>query len=302
MQPAEVCPAACPSIARAPNGRAVEHSFVQTNGIRFHTVQVGSGPLVLLVHGFPEFWYSWRHQLPVLGARYRAVAPDLRGYNLSERPPRGYELPRLVADLVELIPTLGAERASIVAHDWGGVLAWHLAMWAPERVERLAILNAPHPGAYLRELRRSWRQRLRSWYVLFFQLPWLPEWLLSRGGCRVLAALQRRMAVVPGTFSAADLAIYRRVFCQPGALSAALAYYRALGRIGLRNVERYIRPVQAPTLVIWGRHDAALVPELATGLEPWVPDLRVLQVPNSGHWVHQEQPDLVNRALLEFFG
>jgi pimeloyl-ACP methyl ester carboxylesterase len=300
MMATQRCPTDCPQIPDAPNGRSAEHRFVEANGLRFHTVQLGSGPPVLLLHGFPEFWYSWRRQLPTLGAHYRTVAPDLRGYNLTDRPTRGYDLPNLVRDVVELIGALGVERVSLVGHDWGGVIAWFLAMWAPERVERLAILNAPHPATYFRELRRDWRQRRRSWYVLYFQIPALPERLLSRDGCRPIADLFRNTTVVPGTFSEADLEIYRQVFCQPGALSAALAYYRALGRAGFRNVERNIRPIQAPTLLIWGQQDVALVPELASGLEPWVPNLRVQRIPTAGHWVHQEQPDQVNQALLEF--
>jgi pimeloyl-ACP methyl ester carboxylesterase len=297
--PSSTCPADCPSIPPGPAGHPAEHRFVTTPNLRFHTVQQGDGPVVLLLHGFPEFWYSWRHQLPALSGRFRAVAPDLPGYNLSEPSPGGYGLPRLVSHTLDLLDALGAARAHVVAHDWGGVIAWALAMWAPERVERLVILNAPHPGAYLRELRRNRRQRQASWYALFFQLPWLPEFLLSRDRCRPIGELLRRTAA-PRAFSNADLLAYRRALCRPGALSAALAYYRALGRAGLRNLTRSIRPIATPTLIVWGQHDPALVPELADGLEAWVPDLRLVRVASAGHWVHLDRPALVNDELLRF--
>ena len=300
MSSSELCPTTCPRVPPGPNGQTAEHRFVGGNGIRFHTVQQGDGPPVLLLHGFPEFWYSWRHQLPALAERFRAVAPDLRGYNLSDRPRTGYSLPTLVGDAVGLIDALGAARARVVGHDWGGVIAWALAMWAPERVEKLVILNAPHPGAYLRELRRNWRQRLASWYVLFFQIPGLPERLLSRDHCRPIAEMLRRSVAVQDAFSAADLERYREVFARPGALSAALAYYRALGRAGMRTMERSVRPIAAPTLMIWGEQDPALVPALTEGLDAWVPDLRVVRVPDSSHWVQQEKPELVNAELLRF--
>jgi pimeloyl-ACP methyl ester carboxylesterase len=300
MQRLAACPTTCPRVAPAAGGEAFEHRFVEAGGLRFHLVEGGQGPLVLLLHGFPEFWYAWRRQLPVLAERFRVVALDLPGYNLSEPSPDGYGAQRLVAHLAALVPALGAERAHLVAHDWGGVLGWGLAMWAPERVAKLAILNAPHPGTYLRELRHNPRQMLRSWYVGFFQLPRLPEWWLGRNRCRAVAELLRRTAVQSAAFEAADLEAYRLACSRPGALSAALGYYRALGRQGPRGLARSLRPIEAETLVIWGEQDVALVPELLTGLERWVPRLRLVRVPDSGHWVQLERPDLVNAALLDF--
>jgi epoxide hydrolase 4 len=299
--PAE-CQTLCPTIPPFPSDGSVEHRFVVANGLRFHTVQAGAGPLVLLLHGFPEFWYSWRHQLPVLSLQFRVVAVDLPGYNLTERPRHGYLLPRLVGDVAALIGALGYERAHVVGHDWGGVIAWTLGMYAPARVERLAILNAPHPGVYMRELHRNPAQRLRSWYVLLFQVPGLAEWLLGRDRCRALVTMLRRSAVVQEAFTDQDLEAYRRVFERPGALTAALSYYRALGRVGLRNMSRAVRVIQAPTHVVWGLRDVALVPELTEGLEAWVPRLSVVRVPDSGHWIQQERPDLVNAELTRFFG
>jgi epoxide hydrolase 4 len=302
------CIGICPPTKPDPLGRPAEHRFVSGNGLRFHLVEQGAGPLVLLLHGFPELWYSWRAQLPALAERTRAVAVDLRGYNLTEpapergaqRYPYGYALPRLVADAAALIEALGTERARVVGHDWGGLIAWLLASWRPDLVERLAIVNAPHPGAYLRELRRNGRQRLASWYVVWFQVPWLPERLLGRDGARPVAELLQRTTVRPDAFTPADLAVYRRAFSRPGALRAALGYYRALGRTDPRKLLRSLRPIRAPTLLIWGEQDVALMPELSQELTAWVPDLRVARLPEAGHWVHQEQPEQVNQALIEF--
>jgi pimeloyl-ACP methyl ester carboxylesterase len=199
-----------------------------------------------------------------------------------------------------MIQALGAERAHVVGHDWGGVLAWATAMWHPARVERLVVVNAPHPAAYLREIRRSWRQRARSWYVLFFQIPRLADWLLERDRAALIATTLRGTAVNPDAFDDLDLEVYRRAFSRPGALRGPLAFYRALGRFGLSRFEAATRRIDAPTLLLWGLQDRALVPELTEGLESWVPDLRVVREPQSGHWLQQEQPELVNRELLAF--
>lgn len=276
------------------------HRFVKANGLRFHLVEAGQGPLVLLLHGFPEFWYGWRHQIGALAERFRVVVPDLRGYNLSDKPASGYRLDHLVADVEGLVEALGEERAAIVGHDWGGAIAWATAMWAPRRVERLAILNAPHPGAYFRELRRNPKQWLKGWYIGFFQIPRLPEWALGRRGCRPIARMLRESSIVPGAFTDADLAHYRRAMCRPGALTGALAYYRALGRMPPWELARQARLTTASTLVIWGEQDVALVPRLADGLEMWAPDLRVHRLASASHWIQHERPETVNRLLLDF--
>ncbi|HYU20990.1 MAG TPA: alpha/beta hydrolase [Chloroflexota bacterium] len=294
------CVTTCPRLPDEPDFK-IRHEFVEANGLRFHYVEAGSGPLVLLLHGFPEFWYAWRRQIPALAQRFRVVAPDLRGYNLTDKPPRGYGMDVLVRDVLGLLDGLGAERAAIVGHDWGGAIAWAAATWHPNRVERLAILNAPHPAAYLRELRHGPRQWLKGWYILFFQLPDIPEWALGRRDCQAIGRALRNSAVDPEAFSADDLAAYRQAMCRPGALRASLAYYRALGRDPTpRVIRRRLRTIPVPTLVIWGKQDVALVPELAEGLEEWVSDLCLQRVPDAGHWVQHERPELVNQLLLEF--
>jgi pimeloyl-ACP methyl ester carboxylesterase len=274
---------------------------VATNGIRLHLLEAGAGPLVILLHGFPEFSYSWRRQLPVLAAAgYHAVAPDLRGYGASDRPSsvRDYRLRYLIADVAGLIIALGAERAAIVGHDWGGVIAWKLAMQRPDLVERLAILNSPHPAAFRRALRRP-MQWLRSSYMLFFQLPWLPECLFSAGNFRLFARMLRYEPVSRGAFTADDVRHYQRAFAQRGALTAALNYYRALGRYPA-EMRRGERVVTAPTLVIWGERDRYLGVEMTKGLARWVPNVQVVRIPDASHWVQNDSPERVNELLLDF--
>jgi len=276
----------------------VRHRTEDVCGIRLHWAEVGEGPAVVLLHGFPDFWRGWRRQMPELAARgFRAVAADLRGYHLSGRP-RGvaaYAMRHLVADVVGLIERLGERRVHLAGHDWGGVIAWYVAMHHPERVNRLVIANAPHPAAFRRELRRG-GQLLRSWYAGFFQLPWLPEWALRRDHCAAVARIFRRSPERPGAFSDEDVAAYRASAAAPGALAAMLAYYRA----ALRHPTPPVRPVDAPTLLIWGERDRALSPRLTEGLERWVPDLRVARLPGAGHWVMADEPGRVSRLMTDF--
>ena len=275
------------------------HHQAVVNGIRLHWVEQGRGPLVVLLHGFPEFWYSWRRQIPVLAERFRVVAPDLRGYNRSEKPASGYDLATLSDDLLALIRALGEEGAAIVGHDWGGVIAWDFARRYPGATHKLVVMNAPHPLRFQEEWRRP-RQLLRSSYALFFQLPRLPELLLGANRCRLLVSLMRRSAVRKEAFSDEDLERYREAMSQPGALTCALNYYRAAFR-RWRRLERPPREgrVQAPTLMLWGTHDPALGNELTYGLERWVPNLTIHYL-ECGHWTQQERSDQVNRYLLEF--
>jgi pimeloyl-ACP methyl ester carboxylesterase len=277
------------------------HQQASVNGLRLHYVEMGSGPLVVLLHGFPEFWYSWRHQLPALAAAgFRAVSVDLRGYNESDKPTgiRNYRLSVLVQDVLGLLDHFAAQRAIIVGHDWGGVIAWQLAMSHPERVERLAVLNAPHPAILRREMRNP-MQWLRSWYVFFFQLPWLPEWLLRRADHALLERMLRRQPRRPGAFTDEDIAHYKRALGQPGAATATLNYYRAAMRSS-REVGRALRPVAMPVLLIWGEHDPYLGIRMTNGLERWVADLRIERLPDASHWVQNDQPEQVNRLLCAF--
>ncbi len=278
-----------------------EHRYATVSGLRLHYVEAGRGPLVLLLHGFPEFWYAWRHQIPALAsAGFRVLAPDLRGYNDSGKPPgvEAYRLDLLAGDVAGLIAHAGAVRAHVVGHDWGGVVAWWLAMHRPGVVDRLAILNAPHPAAFLRELRTP-GQLLRSWYALFFQLPALPELLFRAGDHALLERILRRQPLRPGAFTEEDIRRYKEALSQPGALTAALNYYRAAFR-HRREDSRAIRPVGAPTLLIWGERDRYLGVRLTEGLEGWVPGIRVERLPQASHWVQSDAPEQVNRLLVAF--
>jgi epoxide hydrolase 4 len=276
--------------------------FVTVNGVRLHVVEAGVGPLVVLLHGFPGFWYCWRRQVPALaGAGFRALAPDLRGYNLSARPHgvAAYAVERLAADVAGLVRSAGVESAAVVGHDWGGVIAWHTAMLYPELVRRLVVLNAPHPATFPRELRKPDQLR-RSWYAFFFQLPWLPEALLRRRRAAALARLFRTDPARPGAFTDEDIERYREAFLRPGAATAAINYYRAAGRrLFLRPPPKY-RVIDIPTLLIWGERDRHLGVGCTQGLEPWVPRLRVERLPEASHWVMADEPEQVNRLLVEF--
>lgn len=270
--------------------------------VRLHYVEAGAGPMVVLLHGFPETWRCWRHQFePLVEAGYRVVAPDLRGYNLSDRPKEvsAYRLPRLSRDVAELIEALGQEdgapAAMVAGHDWGALVAWAVAMWEPQCLERLAILNVPHPAAFRRSLTMP-RQWLRSYYVLAFQLPWLPEKILGLGDGWLARRSMRRDAVREEAFDEETMAHHREAFSRPGAWRGAINYYRALARHG---VGAPMRTIEAPVLVIWGEKDAYLGPELAEPPRRWVPRQEVVRIPDASHWVNADAPERVNALLLE---
>jgi epoxide hydrolase 4 len=278
------------------------HHFAVINGLRLHYVEAGSGPLVILLHGFPEFWYSWRHQLPVLAAAgFRVVAPDLRGYGESDKPPgvQAYQIERLTGDVLGLIHHLGYTAAHIVGHDWGGGIAWMMPMHHPAAVERLAILNAPHPAIFFQQIRKPW-QLFKSWYIFFFQLPGLPEFLLRLGGFASLMRTFRSQPVRPGAFTPDDVERYRRAIARPGALTAAVNYYRAAFRRNRGRVPPGMKPIAQPTLVIWGERDHYLDARLLEGMEAWATNLRVERLADASHWVQNDAPERVNRLLVEF--
>jgi pimeloyl-ACP methyl ester carboxylesterase len=271
-------------------------------GVTLHVARAGpdNGPLVVLLHGFPEFWYGWRHQIgPLAAAGHRVLAPDQRGYNLSEKP-RGlehYTLDALADDVVGLIDASGRRKAAIVGHDWGGIVAWWLALRHPDRVERVAVLNAPHPEFLRRNLWTRPAQLLKSWYVFAFQLPWLPEMSLGRFGGKPLAESMRRTSR-PGTFSDDDLARYRASWSQPGALTAMINWYRAALRARPATLPN--PRVRVPALIVWGAKDAFLVRPAATSALAACDQGRLEFLEEATHWVQHEEPDRVNRLLTAF--
>ncbi len=277
-----------------------QHRDIITNGIRMHYVTQGSGPLVVLLHGFPEFWYSWRYQIPFLAEHgYTVVAPDLRGYNDTDKPRNGYDVPTLLRDIAGLIRGLGQDQAIIVGHDWGGGLAWQFAIHYPYMTSRLIVINAPHPSAMRREF-RTLKQLRKSWYIFFFQIPWLPEAFLLRNHANEVGRMLHGAALQKAAFPPEVTAKYQEAMSKPGAMTAALNYYRQLFRHLPPPATRENTQVSAPTLLIWGEHDIALGIEMTYGLEQWVDDIEVKRLPDSGHWVQQEQPHKVNQLMLDF--
>ncbi len=283
-----------------------EHVDVKANGLNFHCVTQGEGPLVLMLHGFPECWYSWRGQIPPLSRNFRVVAPDMRGYNLSDKPAgvKNYTGEKLTADVAGLISAFGHKKAHLVGHDWGGVVAWQFAAAYPEMLDRLAVMNAPHPAVFARNiLGGNVRQLLRSWYILFFQVPRLPEFLLSAFSYAMLDRSFRGWAVHKEAFTEEVMAELKGACAREGALTGGINYYRAIGR-DPRAMRRSLDfpVIESPTLLIWATEDRALGTELTFGMEPYFGEdkLRIRYVPDCSHWVQQEQPALVTEYLEEF--
>jgi pimeloyl-ACP methyl ester carboxylesterase len=291
---AEVC-----DRARMADQTPLSHHFLELGDVRLHYVSAGEGPLVVLLHGFPEFWYTWRRLIPALAqAGYRVVAPDMRGVNLSSKPSgvRAYGIRALVSDVARLIRALGNERAYVVGHDWGAGVAWSFAMRHPELLRRLVVLNGPHPERLMRGM-LSPSQLLKSWYMFFFQLPFLPELVARRRDYAFLLNPLRREPRFAGEYSEEDLARYREALAQPGALTAMINYYRAMVRPGTGF---RLQPVAAPVLVVWGARDRHLDATLARPDNRLVPNARVEYLPFATHWVHHDCPDQVTELLVQF--
>jgi epoxide hydrolase 4 len=256
------------------------------------------GPAVILLHGFPEFWYGWRRQItPLAEAGFRVIVPDQRGYNLSSKPSavRDYRLRELTADVIAIADQVGREKILLAGHDWGAAVAWNAAMGYPGRIEKLVVLNVPHPAVMRRFLRTSPRQMLHSWYMLFFQIPRLPELLFSRGGTRTLVETSR-----PGTFSADDLDRYREAWNQPGAVMAMINWYRALLR-EIPDRTAVESRVRVPTRILWGLRDRFLMSAMAAESLKYCDFGELFEFPEATHWVQHEEPERVNRLLSEFF-
>lgn len=273
--------------------------YRDVNGIRLHIVAAGDedAPLVVLLHGAPEFWYCWRHHIaPFVDAGYRVVVPDQRGYNLSEKPDgiRSYRMRELSGDIVDLIASAGRESAHIVGHDWGAAVAWDLALRHPETVDRIGIINVPHPTVLERTLTSNIRQLRKSWYMFFFQLPRIPEWYATRKNFQWL--VDSLDSSKEGTFTDEDIDRYRAAWSQVGAPTGMINWYRALFR---HSDDPPQERVAAPTLVIWGERDSYLIPEMAPKSVEYCDDGGLERFPDATHWVHHEYPEQVNGLLVD---
>ncbi|MGV2826914.1 alpha/beta fold hydrolase [Myxosarcina sp. GI1(2024)] len=277
------------------------HQFISTDGVKLHYVSQGEGKLMLMLHGFPEFWYSWRHQITEFASDYRTVAPDLRGYNDSDKPQgvAAYSISKLIEDVRGVIRGLGYEECILIGHDWGGAIAWNFAYAYPELVEKLIVLNVPHPAKFAAGIQTP-QQLLKSWYIFAFQLPWLPELVLQANDYQAIATMLQQMAVDKLAFSPEDLEAFKNAAAKRGALTAMINYYRCLGNQVLSGRRTSWGVLEIPTLMIWGEKDAALGKELTYGTEAYVRDLQIKYIPNCSHWVQQERPVLVNQYIREF--
>lgn len=279
----------------------IKFEYAQIGGVKLHYATAGDGEqLVVLLHGFPEFWYSWRHQIAALSERYTVVAPDMRGFNLSDKPEwtANYETDELVDDVIGLIHHFGREKAAIVGHDWGAIIAWATAQKHPEVVWKLCAMQVP-PASVLRK-NFSLKQLLASWYMFFFQIPMLPEWLLSRDNFALLANGLRNSTAEPDVFKAEDIREYKKAWREPFALTAMLNYYRA------NVLKRFVskpsdEKIKVPTLFIYGEKDAAILPETVKNVGDAVSaPFAEIRIPDAGHWVQQEAAEIVTDSLLEF--
>jgi pimeloyl-ACP methyl ester carboxylesterase len=282
-------------------GGELGEGYAEVGDQRLHYVEAGDGPLIVLLHGFPEFWYGWRQQIkPLAAAGFRVVAPDTRGYNLSSRPTdvAAYAADRLAADIRGLIQERGAESALLVGHDWGGTIAWTTAMNHPEVVDRLAILNAAHPRKLSQGLHHPGQLR-KSWYFFFFALPELPESVVHANHWHFF---RNFLDDAHPAYTPEEIDRYVEAWSQPGAATAMINYYRASVRQSPKRAEAQLRPLSAPTLVIWGQRDRYLGPELAEPDHDDVPNLdRVERLPDASHWVHHDEAERVNQLLIDFF-
>jgi pimeloyl-ACP methyl ester carboxylesterase len=280
-----------------------ETTYIETNGIKLHVVMAGpeDGQPVILLHGFPEFWRGWSKQIePLAEAGYRVIVPDQRGYNLSDKPKgvRSYRVDTLVDDILGLMDALGYEKVNLIGHDWGAVVAWALAIWHPEQLRKLGILNAPHPAVMLNFLRRGDPEQLRrSWYVFAFQVPWLPEYFMRKNDWRNTVRALRGSGKIH-TFTNEDIAEYKQAWSQPGAMTAMLNWYRAAVRY-LPKLLKDVR-VKVPTLMLWGMQDVALSHRMARLSIDYCEDGALVFFEDATHWVQHDEAENVTKLLLEF--
>jgi len=290
------------SATLARKSAALETLSFQNAPVCLHAVAAGppDGPAVILLHGFPEFWYGWRRQIePLAAAGFRVIVPDQRGYNLSSKPSgmAAYSLTELVSDVIAIADQLGQEKIFLAGHDWGAAVAWSTALLHPHRIAKLVVLNVPHPSVMRKFIGTHPRQLLRSWYMFFFQFPWLPEALFSAFNYRIGARGFLRSSR-PGTFSGEDLAQYRTAWSQPRAITSMINWYRALFRTRVKFPDRTVR---IPTRILWGKRDTFLLVEMAHESLRYCTNAELFTFANATHWLQHEEPARVSELLIDFF-
>jgi pimeloyl-ACP methyl ester carboxylesterase len=283
-------------------GRSLENLAFKNGDVGLHAIADGpkDAPVVVLLHGFPEYWYGWRRHIePMAAAGFRVVVPDQRGYHLSGKPlgVAAYGLTELVSDVIAIADQLGQGKIFLAGPDWGAAVAWSAALLHPQRVAKLAVLNVPHPSVMRKFLSTRPSQFLRSWYMFFFQIPRLPEALFSAFNFRVGARALLRSSR-PGTFSTEDLAQYRAAWSQPGALTAMINWYRALFRVRVKFPDKTVR---VPTRILWGERDDFLLTEMAHESLRYCTSAELFTFANATHWLHHEEPARVSELLIDFF-
>ncbi|MCB1180370.1 MAG: alpha/beta hydrolase [Leptospiraceae bacterium] len=279
-----------------------EHEYVRTNGVNLHIVKKGNGPLIIFLHGFPEFWYSYRHQLLDFSKDFTAVAIDNRGYNESDKPVGvdSYRLEELVKDVKGIIEYLGFEKCTLVAHDLGGIIAWQLAYSHPEILDNLIILNCPHPMKYSRELKNP-TQIFKSWYIYFFQLPIIPEFLISINNFQGIEEIFLKITEAKHKFEKSDLEKYRKMASKENGITSMLNYYRNVFKfLPLLEKSNMNKKLNVPTLIIWGEDDKVLSKSLTYDMGEFLSNFEIKYIPDCSHWVQQEEPELVNQYIREF--
>jgi epoxide hydrolase 4 len=277
--------------------------FIEANGLTFHFKESGEGKLMILLHGFPEFWYSWIKVMPMLANHFKVVAPDLRGYGQSEKPKSvsAYNYKILAKDIAEIIKALGYNKAFIVGHDWGGAIAWEFAKLHAPMTEKLIVLNCPPVIILQKKIFASLKQFKMSWYIFFFQIPFLPEWSMHRSQKSFFWRLLRGWSINKNAFQKEDIEKYEKAFANRTDFTGPVNYYRAAFRALLDKQFRTIPNYEMDTLIIWGELDRALSKELTYGLEKhFLKRFEIIYIPNCSHWVQQEQPELVAEYILDF--
>lgn len=283
----------------------LSHHFVEVNGVELHYVRAGSGKkLIVLLHGWPEFWYSWHHQIKALSDKFTVVAVDLRGFNESEKPIgiENYQVHIVIKDIAELIPKLGFKKAHIVGHDWGGAIAWAFAMNYASLVDQLCVMNCPHPKIFMQFIKNKPQQILKSWYMFVLQLPFLPEFVLRKTMKYFYIQFVKGWCYNKNAFSDDEIQLYVDAYMKEGALTGSINYYRAMFQLTTRNVKSIgMKKIVNDTLLIWAENDKALSIELTYNMEKLFDNkFEIKYIPNCSHWVQNDAPEEVNKYLLEF--